>query len=107
MQVQTQNKNTYSASNSKYQTLLDSVQGRGPVFEFPSYVSNPELEGCIVTWDFLETIRPRAYTHIMKNVYAIHPEVFDTILNDKEILKRAVFQLQRTMTVLVKWHRIG
>ena len=39
-------------SNLKYQTLLDSVQGRGPSLAFLPYVSNPELEGCIVTWDF-------------------------------------------------------
>ena len=77
-------------SNLKYQTLLDSVQGRGPCLSFLPYVSNPELEGCIVTWDFFETIHSRAYTHIMKNVYADPSEVFDTILNDDEILKRAV-----------------
>tara|TARA_B100000963_G_scaffold361273_1_gene395872 strand:- start:3735 stop:4835 length:1101 start_codon:yes stop_codon:yes gene_type:complete len=77
-------------SNLKYQTLLDSVQGRGPSLAFLPYVSNPELEGCIVTWDFFETIHSRSYTHIMKNVYADPSEVFDTILNDEEILKRAV-----------------
>jgi len=77
-------------SNLKYQTLLDSVQGRGPCLSFLPYVSNPELEGCIVTWDFFETIHSRAYTHIMKNVYPDPSEVFDTILNDDEILKRAV-----------------
>jgi len=77
-------------SNLKYQTLLDSVQGRGPCLSFLPYCSNPELEGCIVTWDFFETIHSRAYTHIMKNVYSNPTEVFDTILNDKEILKRAV-----------------
>ena len=77
-------------SNLKYQTLLDSVQGRGPCLSFLPYCSNSELEGCIVTWDFFETIHSRAYTHIMKNVYADPSEVFDTILNDNEILKRAV-----------------
>ena len=77
-------------SNLKYQTLLDSVQGRGPSLAFLPYVSSPELEGCIVTWDFFETIHSRSYTHIMKNVYADPSEVFDTILNDNEILKRAV-----------------
>ena len=76
-------------SNLKYQTLLDSVQGRGPSLMFLPYVSNPELEGCIVTWDFFEAIHSRSYTHIMKNVYPDPSEVFDTILNDKEILKRA------------------
>ncbi len=76
-------------ANLKYQTLLDSVQGRGPALAFLPYCSNPELEGCIVTWDFFEALHSRAYTHIMKNVYSDPSEVFDTILNDKEILKRA------------------
>ena len=77
-------------ANLKYQTLLDSVQGRGPSLMFLPYVSNPELEGCIITWDFFETIHSRSYTHIMKNVYSDPSEVFDTILNDKEIVKRAI-----------------
>ena len=38
----------------------------------------------------METIHSRSYTYIMKNVYADPSEVFDTILNDKEIVKRAI-----------------
>ena len=77
-------------ANLKYQTLLDSVQGRGPCLSFLPYCSIPELEGCIITWDFMETIHSRSYTYIMKNVYADPSEVFDTILNDEEIVKRAI-----------------
>jgi ribonucleoside-diphosphate reductase beta chain len=77
-------------SNLKYQTLLDSVQGRGPCLAFLPHVSIPELEGCIVTWDFFETIHSRSYTHIMKNVYSDPSDVFDTILDDQEIIKRAI-----------------
>ena len=76
-------------SNLKYQTLLDSVQGRGPCLAFLPYVSNPELESCIVCWDFQETIHSRSYTHIVKNVYANPSEVFDTILEDEQIIARA------------------
>ena len=76
-------------ANLKYQTLIDSVQGRGPCLAFLPYVSLPELEGCIVTWDFFETIHSRSYTHIMKNVYANPEEVFDTILDDEMIINRA------------------
>ena len=76
-------------ANLKYQTLLDSVQGRGPCLAFLPHVSIPELEGCIVTWDFFETIHSRSYTHIMKNVYADPAEVFDTILDDEKIIARA------------------
>ena len=77
-------------ANLKYQTLLDSVQGRGPCLSFLPYCSIPELEGCIITLDFMETIHSRSYTYIMKNVYADPSEVFDTILNDDEIVKRAI-----------------
>ena len=76
-------------SNLKYQTLLDSVQGRGPCLSFLPYCSNPELEGCIIAWDFFETLHSRSYTHIVKNVYANPGEVFDTILDDEKILERA------------------
>jgi ribonucleoside-diphosphate reductase beta chain len=77
-------------ANLKYQTLLDSVQGRGPCLAFLPHVSIPELEGCIVTWDFFETIHSRSYTHIMKNVYADPTEVLDTILDDEKIIERAI-----------------
>tara|TARA_B100001996_G_scaffold366959_1_gene338152 strand:+ start:2196 stop:3299 length:1104 start_codon:yes stop_codon:yes gene_type:complete len=77
-------------ANLKYQTLLDSVQGRGPCLAFLPHVSIPELEGCIVTWDFFETIHSRSYTHIMKNVYADPSEVLDTILEDDKIIERAI-----------------
>ena len=52
-------------SNLKYQTMLDSVQGRGPCLAFLPFVSLPELEGCIVTWDFMETIHSRSYTCLL------------------------------------------
>jgi len=77
-------------ANLKYQTLLDSVQGRGPCLAFLPHVSLPELEGCVVTWDFFETIHSRSYTHIMKNIYPDPSEVFDTILDDEKIIARAM-----------------
>ena len=77
-------------SNLKYQTLLDSVQGRGPCLSFLPYCSNSELEGCIIAWDFFETIHSRSYTHIVKNVYSNPSEVFDTILDDEKIIERAI-----------------
>lgn len=77
-------------ANLKYQTLLDSVQGRGPALALLPHCSLPELESCILTWDFFETIHSRSYTHIMKNVYSDPTEILDTILTDKAILARAV-----------------
>ena len=57
-------------SNLRYQTLLDSVQGTPSMQTFLPFVTLPELESCIITWDFMETIHSRSYTHIIKNVYA-------------------------------------
>ena len=56
-------------SNLKYQTLLDSVQGRGPATALLPFCTLPELEGCIITWDFLETSHSRSYTYMIKNLY--------------------------------------
>lgn len=39
-------------SNLKYQTLLDSVQGRSPNIAFLPIVSIPELETWVETWSF-------------------------------------------------------
>jgi len=76
-------------SNLKYQTMLDSVQGRGPCLAFLPFVSLPELEGAIVAWDFMETIHSRSYTYIIKNLYSDPGLVFDTIIQDEKIEKRA------------------
>ena len=76
-------------SNLKYQTMLDSVQGRAPGMAFSPYCSLPELEACMNVWQFMEMIHSRSYTYIMKNVYSDPSEVFDTILKDDRILERA------------------
>ncbi len=94
-------------SNLKYQTMLDSVQGRGPCLAFLPFCSIPELEGCIVTWDFIETIHSRSYTYIIKNLYSQPSEVFDTIIEDQKIEKRAA-SVTKTYDDLIelgyKWH---
>ena len=76
-------------SNLKYQTMLDSVQGRAPGMAFAPYCSLPELEACMNIWQLMEMIHSRSYTYIMKNVYSDPTEVFDTILKDDRILERA------------------
>ena len=76
-------------SNLRYQILLDSVQGRGPGMAFIPYCSLPELEAAMTSWEFMEMIHSRSYTYIIKNVYPDPTEVFDTILDDKQILSRA------------------
>lgn len=77
-------------SNLKYQTLLDSVQGRSPNVAFLPIVSLPELETWIETWSFSETIHSRSYTHIMRNVVSDPGEVFDDITRNDFITRRAV-----------------
>lgn len=77
-------------SNLKYQTLLDSVQGRSPNVAFLPIVSLPELETWIETWSFSETIHSRSYTHIMRNVVPNPAEVFDDITRNDFITRRAI-----------------
>ena len=97
----------FFTSNLKYQTMLDSVQGRGPCLAFLPFVSLPEVEGCIVTWDFIETIHSRSYTYIIKNLYSQPSEVFDTIIEDEKIEKRSQ-SVTKTYDDLItlgyKWH---
>lgn len=77
-------------SNLKYQTLLDSVQGRSPNVALLPVVSIPELETWIETWAFSETIHSRSYTHIIRNIFNDPAEVFDDIVTNEEITKRAI-----------------
>ncbi len=76
-------------SNLKYQTLLDSIQGRSPNVALLPIVSLPELETWIETWSFSETIHSRSYTHIIRNILNDPSVVFDDIVVNKHILERA------------------
>ena len=76
-------------SNLKYQTLLDSIQGRSPNVAFLPLVSIPELETWIETWSFSETIHSRSYTHIIRNIINDPSVVFDDIVRNEHIMQRA------------------
>ncbi|MEM0911078.1 MAG: class Ia ribonucleoside-diphosphate reductase subunit beta [Pseudomonadota bacterium] len=76
-------------SNLKYQTLLDSIQGRSPNIAFLPIISLPEVETWVETWSFFETIHSRSYTHILRNLFSDPSEVFDDIVLNTEIQKRA------------------
>jgi ribonucleoside-diphosphate reductase beta chain len=76
-------------SNLKYQTLLDSVQGRSPNMALLPIVSIPELETWIETWAFSETIHSRSYTHIIRNVTKKPELIFDDIVTNEKIAERA------------------
>ncbi|EGR3229448.1 ribonucleotide-diphosphate reductase subunit beta [Vibrio parahaemolyticus] len=76
-------------SNLKYQTLLDSIQGRSPNVALLPIVSLPELETWLETWSFSETIHSRSYTHIIRNIVNNPSVVFDDVVENEHILKRA------------------
>ena len=76
-------------SNLKYQTLLDSMAARSVNAVFLPLVSLPEVETWIETWAFSETIHSRSYTHILRNLFTHPGEVFDDIIVNPAILKRA------------------
>ncbi len=76
-------------SNLKYQTLLDSVAARSVNAVLLPLVSLPELETWVETWAFSETIHSRSYTHILRNLFTDPSEVFDDIVVNPAILKRA------------------
>ncbi len=76
-------------SNLKYQTLLDSVQGRSPNIAFLPIISLPELETWVETWSFFETIHSRSYTHILRNLFVDPSEIFEDIVDNEEIKRRA------------------
>ena len=76
-------------SNLKYQTLLDSMAARSMNAILLPIVSLPEVETWVETWAFSETIHSRSYTHILRNLFSDPSEVFDDIMVNPAILKRA------------------
>ena len=77
-------------SNLLRQTALDSLQGRGPSQIFTPVISLPELEALVYNWTFFETnIHSRSYSHIIRNIYNVPKEVFNTIHDTKAIVDMA------------------
>jgi len=77
-------------SNLLRQTALDSLQGRGPSQIFTPVISLPELEALVYNWTFFETnIHSRSYSHIIRNIYNVPKEVFNTIHDTQEIVNMA------------------
>jgi len=77
-------------SNLLRQTALDSLQGRAPSQVFTPVCSLPELEALIYNWTFFETnIHSRSYSHIIRNIYNVPKEVFNTIHDTKAIVEMA------------------
>jgi len=77
-------------SNLLRQTALDSLQGRGPSQVFAPVISLPELEALVYNWTFFETnIHSRSYSHIIRNIYNVPKDVFNTIHDTEEIVSMA------------------
>jgi ribonucleoside-diphosphate reductase beta chain len=76
-------------SNLKYQTLLDSIAARSVNMVLLPLVSLPEVETWVETWAFSETVHSRSYTHILRNLFTDPSEVFDDIMLNEAIMKRA------------------
>ena len=77
-------------SNLLRQTALDSIQGRAPVQIFSPVASIPELESLVLIWSSFETnIHSRSYSHIIRNIYNVPKEVFNTIHDTQEIIEMA------------------
>lgn len=92
----------FFTENLKYQTLLDSIQGRAPARVFGPIVSDPTLDTWLQTWTFSETIHSRSYTHIMRNCFIDPASEFDQIIDNPAIMKRAESIGQYYDDVLVK-----
>lgn len=77
-------------SNLLRQTALDSLQGRGPTQVFTPVCSIPELEALMYNWGFFETnIHSKSYSHIIRNIYNVPKDVFNTIHDTAEIVNMA------------------
>ncbi len=97
-------------SNLKYQTLLDSIQGRSPNIAFLPIISIPELETWIETWSFSETIHSRSYTHIIRNIINNPSIIFDDIITNKNINERAKdisTYYDELINMTSYWHLLG
>lgn len=97
-------------SNLKYQTLLDSIQGRSPNIALLPIVSIPELETWIETWSFSETIHSRSYTHIIRNIVNSPSLIFDDIISNKHINDRAEnisIYYDELIKITSYWHLLG
>jgi len=77
-------------SNLLRQTALDSLQGRAPVQVFSPVVSLPELESLVLIWSMFETnIHSKSYSHIIRNIYNVPKDVFNTIHDTQPIIDMA------------------
>lgn len=75
-------------SNLRWQTMTDSMLSRS-IHKMSDYVSNPALEICMSVWADMETVHSFSYTWILQNITKEPNKFFNSILEDKEIVRRA------------------
>lgn len=75
-------------SNIRWQTMVDSTLTRS-ISQIADYITSSDLEQCVNAWKFFEGIHVSAYDWILRNITNSPEEFFDSILDDKEIVKRA------------------
>lgn len=76
-------------SNLLRQTTLDSIQGRSPAQIFTPVCSVPEVEALVQWWSSFEQIHSESYSHIIKNIYNVPVEQFNSIHSVPEIVNMA------------------
>ena len=105
MRHSTMHKNISLLLISDMQTLLDSVQGRAKIMAF-LHSSTTELESCIITWDFMETIHSRSYTYHQEHILKLSIfDVFDTILDEDAIIKKGSLWSQKNILHFIELGR--
>ena len=75
--------------NLLYQAIMDTIQGSAPSEILGQIASDIGIDTWIQTWTFFETIHSRSYTHIIRNIYSDPTKVFDSVVLDEQIMKRA------------------
>jgi len=68
------------------QTALDSEQGRAPVQVFTPVCSVPETEAWALWWSAFEQIHSESYSHIIRNIYQMPSEQFNSIHDTQPIV---------------------
>lgn len=77
-------------ANLKYQTFLDSFQGRAPIRLLLPLVSLPEMEPWLNIWSMFEsTIHSRSYSYIIQAIHPNPDEILGSIVITPEIMERA------------------
>lgn len=76
-------------SNIQYQTLLDGAATNSiPILNM--MCTNSELKSFTTIWPAFEDIHSRSYTHLLRNIFSNPAEIFDAIILNEAIVKRAV-----------------